>query len=135
MRRKTSWQDEGGRTVSTYRASASATVGQQRIGLGLAPLQSNELDGSSSPIDLIEPQSGHFAAPHAVERKQQQNCSITDIPRLIGVDICQHSPDVRPIRRIWKGLLLIEPRSTNRLRQTVWAPILSRRVAQECAQG
>ena len=112
IQRKTSWQDEGGRTVSTYRASASATAGSKRIDLGLSPLQPNEPEGPSSPVDLVEPQSGNFAAPHAVERQQQQNCAITDIPWPIGVNIGQHSLDVRPIRGIWQGLLLIEPGSS-----------------------
>src|SRR5215471_5953572 len=50
--------------------------------LRLAALQAKQPKSMPRPINLIEAQCRHFTAAHPVNRKQQQDGTITDVPGL-----------------------------------------------------
>jgi hypothetical protein len=54
---------------------------QKRIHLRLPPLQSEYLDYTPPPVDLVEAQRSHLAATHAVNGKEHQDRAITDVRR------------------------------------------------------
>jgi len=69
---------------------------QERIYLRLSSLQSEDLDHTPAPVDLVEAQRPHLATAHAVNGKEHQDRAITDVRRRISSGMGQKSVDVRP---------------------------------------
>ena len=128
-------EDFGVRRWRSYRVDVAgkrlSNGRDERIDLRLSTLPTEKPQGPTGPVDLIETQRHYFATAHSIDCKQQQDCTVADIARPVGIDIVQHALHVGPARGVRQRLLSVEPGTTDRSGQAICAHC-SRRRSHTC---